>query len=222
MSSKHETSSSPETVVHIQGGMPADHKTSASLLELLAAAKDRLAAMSEEERQAMWAAQRDSWVRGEMQLDRITSPTPSDLHNVNAGYLAKLGSYLDPSPATIDRLSYPEGWQLVPIHATEAMEKAAVEHVAPYHDENWRRVMPNDLFRLGWKAMLSSAPTHQPSPPPSNHVELPQDVVNLVIAAREFWDDNNDLSPESLALDKALEAFSSRIPYENEPEADHG
>lgn len=42
-------------------------------------------------------------------------------------------------------------------------------------------------------------------------------IANLVVAAREFWDIHNDLSAESKALDKALEAFSS-IPYENEPE----
>lgn len=47
--------------------------------------------------------------------------------------------------------------------------------------------------------------------------ELPVDVRALVIAAREFWDDNNDQSDESTALDKALEAFSSRVPYDDEP-----
>lgn len=43
------------------------------------------------------------------------------------------------------------------------------------------------------------------------------DVINLVVAAREFWDANNDLSDESRALDKALEPFSSLVLYENEP-----
>lgn len=47
---------------------------------------------------------------------------------------------------------------------------------------------------------------------------LSQDVINLVIAAREFWDVANDCSDESIALDCALEAFASRVPYENEPE----
>lgn len=47
---------------------------------------------------------------------------------------------------------------------------------------------------------------------------LPQDVINLVIAAREFWDDYNNFSDESKSLDKALEAFASRVPYENEPD----
>lgn len=46
-----------------------------------------------------------------------------------------------------------------------------------------------------------------------------QDVVDLVIAAREFWDANNDLSEESKALDKALEPFASKVLYANEPEA---
>lgn len=48
--------------------------------------------------------------------------------------------------------------------------------------------------------------------------KAPADVVALVIAAREFWDIHNDLSEESRALDKALEAFGERVPYENEPE----
>lgn len=48
---------------------------------------------------------------------------------------------------------------------------------------------------------------------------LRQDVVDLVIAAREFWDANNDLSEESKALDKALEPFASKVRYANEPEA---
>jgi hypothetical protein len=50
----------------------------------------------------------------------------------------------------------------------------------------------------------------------SENESLPQDVVNLVIAAREFWDVAMDESDESAALDCALEAFSSRVPYENE------
>lgn len=46
-----------------------------------------------------------------------------------------------------------------------------------------------------------------------------QDVITLVIAAREFWEANEDMSKESNTLDKALEAFASRVPYENEPDA---
>ena len=48
--------------------------------------------------------------------------------------------------------------------------------------------------------------------------KVPSDVTNLVIAARDLLGAYDDMSEEFLALDKALEAFSSRIPYENEPE----
>mgnify|MGYP001090157457 CR=1 FL=1 len=64
---------------------------------------------------------------------------------------------------------------------------------------------------LNWRR---SAPS-----PASSVTGLPQDVIDLVIAAREFWDVNNDLSDESQALDKALEPFAERVPYENEPVA---
>jgi hypothetical protein len=40
---------------------------------------------------------------------------------------------------------------------------------------------------------------------------LPQDVINLVIASREFWEDHYSDLPSSHALDEALEAFSSRV-----------
>lgn len=46
---------------------------------------------------------------------------------------------------------------------------------------------------------------------------LPADVVTLVIRAREFLDKHECGDDESRALDNALEAFSERIPYENEP-----
>jgi len=48
---------------------------------------------------------------------------------------------------------------------------------------------------------------------------LPQDVINLVIAGREMLD--LGYSPdhaEADALDRALEAFSSRVSFENQPE----
>lgn len=55
-------------------------------------------------------------------------------------------------------------------------------------------------------------------PPEEKATALPPDVVALVLAAREFWEANEDMSDESRALDKALEAFAERIPYENEPD----
>lgn len=45
---------------------------------------------------------------------------------------------------------------------------------------------------------------------------LPQDVVTLVIAAREAWDVNGASGDD---LDQALEAFGERVPYDDEPAA---
>lgn len=48
---------------------------------------------------------------------------------------------------------------------------------------------------------------------------LPQDVINLVIAARIVAFE--DQSPEALrSLDEASEAFASRVPWDNEPEGE--
>lgn len=49
---------------------------------------------------------------------------------------------------------------IVPRSASLEMEHAAVAKVGPYHDANWYQVMPKDLFRLAWPAMLSKAPNH--------------------------------------------------------------
>lgn len=56
--------------------------------------------------------------------------------------------------------------------------------------------------------------------PDAAPIDLPADVRALVIAGREFWDENNDTSPESAAMFNALEAFSERVPYEDEPDDD--
>lgn len=50
------------------------------------------------------------------------------------------------------------------------------------------------------------------------NLELPQDVIDLVIAAREAFDIGALPDDENRALDKALNPFSSRVPYENEPD----
>lgn len=42
------------------------------------------------------------------------------------------------------------------------------------------------------------------------------DVSALVIAARRFWDEHNDGSEESRALDAVLEKFSRDVPYDGE------
>ncbi len=62
-------------------------------------------------------------------------------------------------------------------------------------------------------------PEHALSAQVQDLEELPQDVIDLVITAREFWGDRNDTSAESDALDKALEKFASRVPYEEALEA---
>ncbi|WP_426235771.1 hypothetical protein [Pararhizobium sp. DWP1-1-3] len=67
---------SVKTSAHIHGGMPSNLKTSAALMKLIEAAKEKLEAMTPAEQQAMWQAQRESWVRGEMQLDRTDTPAP--------------------------------------------------------------------------------------------------------------------------------------------------
>lgn len=48
---------------------------------------------------------------------------------------------------------------------------------------------------------------------------LPQDVIDLVIAGREAFPDMPDCDTKT-ALDDALEAFASRVPWENEPDQD--
>jgi hypothetical protein len=44
---------------------------------------------------------------------------------------------------------------------------------------------------------------------------VPADVANLVVAAREIWELHGASHDD---LDIALEAFSARVPYDNEPE----
>ncbi len=48
---------------------------------------------------------------------------------------------------------------------------------------------------------------------------FPQNVVSLVVAAREAFDTGALPDDERDALDKALEPFASAVPYENEPDA---
>lgn len=86
---------------------------------------------------------------------------------------------------------------------------------AEYHTGEEERRLVSYVLRSGFGlaegyVVLGLQPVNQPT--------LAQDVINLVIAAREFWDLHNDLSEESRSLDKALEAFGERVPYENEPE----
>lgn len=59
-------------------------------------------------------------------------------------------------------------------------------------------------------AALTAAMQHAGTP------SLPQDVIDLVIAARDVA--FSDPTPETIAaLDKASEAFAERVPWENDP-----
>lgn len=44
---------------------------------------------------------------------------------------------------------------------------------------------------------------------------LPQDVIDLVIAAREAWEQHGTSGDD---LDRALERFAARVPYANQPD----
>lgn len=70
------------------------------------------------------------------------------------------------------------------------------------------------------RALLTPSPDHADA----GKVEgdgLPQDVINLVVAARDAFDAISGCgigSEIEADLGKALEAFASRVPYENEPD----
>ena len=72
---------------------------------------------------------------------------------------------------------------------------------------------PNEVKEMErWKALSDKLKAPAPG--------LPQDVVTLVIAAREAFDTGMLPDEERDELDRALEPFSERVPYENQPEAD--
>jgi len=74
-------------------------------------------------------------------------------------------------------------------------------------DPNWDKW---HLFPVAIESINAAVRFPQPAP-------LPQDVINLVIAAREVA--YEDFDPEKMkALDKASEAFADRVPWDNEPE----
>jgi hypothetical protein len=61
-------------------------------------------------------------------------------------------------------------------------------------------------------------PTNSPARPdspsrPDLEANLPQDVIDLVIAAREAFDTGFLSAGEQGALDAALERFSALVPY---------
>lgn len=136
----------------------------------------------------------------------------------------ELASYMERAACTTNS-SDPLKQALMPF--VSAFNEAQEKYVARYYGnadtglENFNKMpdswaMDGITFSMGDYRRARAALADQKG----GAVALPSDVTNLVIAAREFWEMHNDLSGEASALDKALEAFSSLVPYENQPEED--
>jgi hypothetical protein len=67
---------------------------------------------------------------------------------------------------------------------------------------------------------VAKARAYLAAPSPSREAELalPQNVINLVIAAREVAYTDQPEPGELQALDKAVEAFASRVPWNDQPD----
>ncbi len=114
---------------------------------------------------------------------------------------------------------------LEPSAARELALDSALRKMVALYESEYDADVP--FKRPDWLvAALSS-----PDPADAGKVEgngLPHDVINLVIAAREVWEEadtlsyyhtDEDFSQRVEALDKALEPFGERVPFENEPDA---
>lgn len=83
-------------------------------------------------------------------------------------------------------------------------------------NERCRSAIHHHRWSIDAVLRIRSALAEQPAPVEAV-VAVPADVVELVIAAREAWEDPED-EERHTALDRALEAFASRVPYENDPD----
>ena len=116
-------------------------------------------------------------------IDRVRAKLYAIRENELADALCDVDTFMFGLSTSPDRQrAIPEGWQLVPKLATLEMEKAAVARVKPYHDEDWYRVMPKDLFRLAWKALLSASPS---PPPAATGGEVTPQMIEAFRAARD-------------------------------------
>lgn len=88
------------------------------------------------------------------------------------------------------------------------------------HDDSANQRCRSAIHHHRWSIdavlRIRSALAEQPAPVEAV-AAVPADVVELVIAAREAWEDPED-EERHTALDRALEAFASRVPYENDPD----
>lgn len=91
-------------------------------------------------------------------------------------------------------------------------------------DLNHEAVLQTAKDRIRWlsRKLIEATTGDVREAAPEREATVPDDVRRLVIAAREFWDMwESPIEPESAELDKALEAFASRVPYANEQEHGH-
>lgn len=73
-----------------------------------------------------------------------------------------------------------------------------------------------DEMQEGISALIQKLKTALSAEPAKG--QLPQDVINLVIAAREAFDAGIFQGDEEFNLDNALEPFAECVPYANEPD----
>ena len=99
----------------------------------------------------------------------------------------------------------------VPVEPTEAMMRAWHRSAWPQGPEVSPISQAGLAFNRHYAAMLSAAPAPEGG-------AVPDDVRRLVIAARNVAFDTPTQS-ELRALDIASEAFASRVPWDDEPEA---
>lgn len=112
---------------------------------------------------------------------------------------------------------YPEGV------ATFAVTESEDGAIGVTSGGAWVRI-PSEAYELLHNFLRQKIEAANPPPFVSSKVEtqcdtVPADVARLVIAAREAWEDATD-SEIIAALEKALEPFSKRVRYANEPDPD--
>lgn len=124
----------------------------------------------------------------------LISDEIAEFHN------AMVDSALIPEPQA---QGVPDGFVLVPVEPTKEMMHAGIYQSA--RGSSW-----DDVYSM-WKDMLAARPVTQ-------ELALPQDVINLVIAARNVAYDTPPDDEVIRELDKACEAFAERVPWEDEPD----
>lgn len=129
-----------------------------------------------------------------------------------ADYEARILPALEPSAAR----------ELALEEHLHAIEQQLAVNLGYFHDE--KRFLLETLQAHITTRIAAIRALSSPDHADAGKVEgdgLPQDVINLVIAARDAFDAISGCgigSEIEADLGKALEAFASRVPYENEPD----